>query len=1371
MLKKSGLVFFILTFIPGIGAQSSWFPLTLPWEDSSKTLVDASDLLVDYPGQDPSTVIDSRGRLRASTDGHFYFEKTGKRARFWGVNFTFNASFPPCPDEPSAYNGFGDTQAADKIARRLAKLGVNVVRFHHMDTSPSRDGIWDRNYYPRDTQHLDASQIRRLDYLISQLRKNGIYANINLKVGRHFGPGDGIDVTQPFTGNLNYFQGVANFDPRMIELQQDYARKLLTHVNPYTGKTYAEDPGVAFVEIANEDSLFGNMLNDGGLNYLPGVDGSLPDHYSRDLDKLWNNWLASRYDSRQALDTAWKSSEVVTDPSNKILNGSFEGSMQEWSVSTPGGTARANASFEKGAVPDGSYALRVDVTSDGTNWHVQATQNGHSMEKDKAYEFSFYAKSATPGPITIDIMKGAPDWNNYGLSKSVQLTADWQRYTARFRANATDPANPGDQPTVRPTFELGATTNTIWIDQVEFRQTAPKGIEADEDFSAGTVRRPIRSDLGSYTEARIVDLFRFYSETDEKYFVGMRSFLKEDLGVAALVTGTAPWWAYLGDTAIQSKMDYVDGHYYWDHPSWPGVPAWSATGWRINNTPWINQLQDFSSVASQAVAGKPFSVSEFNEVFPNQYALEGPLLFALIGNLQDWDALYMFDYCGSAQDYAAKYTTSFFSQSGNPIKSAQLPTAARVFLGRQSSPASASVSVELNPGELALGYAKGLVNGSSLLESKGLDRRTYLKEQLRIRSFDRTEPATINHTLPDGSVTASNGELLWNRDNTLATYMKVNGAAVQGAIGFLKVGAVDLGDWGFQVGSNSPDHLAVLLQSKDGNGLRETRHMILSVWTEHQNTGMQWNSGQTSVDNRWGTDPVLVRPAQIDLSLRFPSARALRLYPLDEAGNRKGALAAQQSGGSSRFQIDTGRDQTVWYEIELNDPATSTDFTLPAPGTFQLFTDPGGEQQVGWLEIENQSGPGLRPAALLEYFTRGVLTSVVRLPAASPAKLVRAPVIHNAQVDTAVAILNRQASAIPITMRILDGSGNEVASKSLPQDLVPGQATAFFIQQQFDLGAIFEGVVELSSPSPFYSIALRSVVNAAGDFSLTPYPPESNQSGPVYFTHLTADPSWSTDILLWNSQTQQVTARLEFFSAIGQPTTPAGLGSVSDITLKTGQMQRISLPQSTTPFFGYARLSLVGGAALPSATAVIRRWENGSPVSEAGIPATPVVSDQLSVVADRPNQRTGLAILNPSAAPAAVELELLGAEAGIALPGKISLTLAAGEKRAFFLYEAFPGLPGYVTGLLHIKSPAGVAVLSLLGVTNARGEFLIASVTGEPGTNALAAGSTAVMPRFATGGGYRTLLYLLPDTLGGAQGLGQIRFYDNTGAPQPLLFR
>jgi len=1350
-----------LLLAPSLPAQTSWFPFTLPWDDASRTVIDASDLLVDYPGQDPAAVVDSRGHLRAGADGHFQFEKTGERARFWGVNFTFNANYPPCPERPPAAGEFPDDRVADKVAQRLAKLGVNVVRFHHMDFYASPDGIWDPRYYPNDTQHLSDAALQRLDYLIYQLRRNGIYVNLNLKVARHFGPGDGLQDTQLFGDPISFFQGVSHFNRRMVELQMDYARKLLTHRNPHTGLTYAEDPAVAFVEIANEDSLFGNLLNDGGLNYLPGVTGALPERYSRELDALWNTWLREKYGSRQALEAAWKNQEPAVDPREMMRNGGFENGMNDWTV-YPIGNAGVSARAEPGAGPDGSAALRAEVTSDGTNWHVQCIQNGHAIETGKSYEVSFWARASSPGEITIDVMKGVEPWSNYGLSKTVQLTTAWQQFSGFFRAGETDPA------TVRPTFELGARDNTIWIDQVEFRQAGPRELGADESFEAGTAVRPYRSELGRYTGARVIDLFRFYAGVDEQYFTGMRSYIKDSLGARAMVTGTAPWWGFLGDTAIQSKMDYVDGHYYWDHPSWPAGKAWSPTGWTISNTPWVNQLADFSGLASQAVQGKPFTVSEFNHVFPNRYALEGPLLAAATANLQDWDAVYLFDYAGSTKDFARTSSMSFFDMAGNPVKLGQMPVCSRIFLGRQSTVATDDLGVELNPDELAAGYAAGKVNAGQFLESKGLDRRTFLQSRLRIRNFARTVPASLDHSLSPGSVVASNGELIWNTDNPQAAYAFIKGPAVQGAVGFIKGHTMDFGEWEFTAGGYSPDHMAVLLQSRDRVPLRETTRMILSVWTEHQNTGMVWNADRTSVDNRWGGDPPVIRPASVDLRLRLSSARNVRLYPLDERGSRKELLLGEMVGNALRFQIDTGRDRTVWYEIEINSPEDQVQFAVPAPTPFELYTDGSGEDlKLGWFEMTNAGSVAIRPTVLLEYQSRGVLTSVVRLPASSPTLRSIAPVIRDSAVDTAVAILNREATENVVTLRLLDKTGAPQGEATQAR-LAAGETQAFFVREKFDFQGDFEGSLELSAPAPFYSITLRSIVNAAGDFAMTPYPRETASDGPLYFAHLTADGSYSSDILVWNSQPGTVAARLSFFAPDGKPAAPAGLASQADVRLLPGELRRVTLPRTASAFFGYAQVTLTSGSFLPAMTAVVTRWESGAPASEAGIPATPLLTDDILVLAERPHQRTGLALLNPAPTPVAVELEILGSDT---VAGRATINLAGGEKRAFFLFEVFDHLPACMTASLRIRANGGIAVLALAGITNERGDFLMASLTGEPGIQPLAPGSAAICPRYATGGGYRTVVFMSAEAADALPGSGQIRFLDTEGSPQLLLFR
>src|SRR3982751_963262 len=245
-------------------AGSNWFPFSPSGPAAAGSAVDASSLLIDYPGQDVSTIIDARGHLHAAADGHFYFNGTGRRAKFFGLNFMVNTIFPPtvdAPQQPGEYQGIVPPDAADQLAVRLARMGVNIVRLHFIDGGYTRPvSIWDAAY-PNSTRHFDPLQVSRLDYLIFRLKQHGIYCDVNLHAGRVFRSEDGVKDYDQFP-DLAFNNPATQFDPTMIQLQQEYASNLLTHVNPYTKLRLADDPAIAFVEISNEDSMLYSFAND-----------------------------------------------------------------------------------------------------------------------------------------------------------------------------------------------------------------------------------------------------------------------------------------------------------------------------------------------------------------------------------------------------------------------------------------------------------------------------------------------------------------------------------------------------------------------------------------------------------------------------------------------------------------------------------------------------------------------------------------------------------------------------------------------------------------------------------------------------------------------------------------------------------------------------------------------------------------------------------------------------------------------------------------------------------------------------------------------------------------------------------------------------
>ena len=65
---------------------------------------------------------------------------------------------------------------------------------------------------------------------------------------RRFKAGDGVPAADQLGPAARPY---TLFDPRLIELQKEYARDLLTHRNPYTGLRYVDDPALALVEVCN----------------------------------------------------------------------------------------------------------------------------------------------------------------------------------------------------------------------------------------------------------------------------------------------------------------------------------------------------------------------------------------------------------------------------------------------------------------------------------------------------------------------------------------------------------------------------------------------------------------------------------------------------------------------------------------------------------------------------------------------------------------------------------------------------------------------------------------------------------------------------------------------------------------------------------------------------------------------------------------------------------------------------------------------------------------------------------------------------------------------------------------------------------------
>ncbi|MCL1854837.1 MAG: hypothetical protein FWF86_03810 [Clostridia bacterium] len=206
-------------------------PYTLLWD---KAPVDISFL---FEQERPA----GKHGFMTARDGRFLFED-GTEMRFWGTNFNSGANFP-------------EHSHAEKVARRLAAMGINIVRFHQLDSEWSTPNLFQFTKGPRcaTTRRLDPRSLERLDYLIYCLKEEGIYVYLDMMCYRKFKSGDGVEntVLMPEAG-----RPYSNFARRLIELQKELNGQLWGHYNPYTKLAYKDDPVIVMTEITNENDLF-----------------------------------------------------------------------------------------------------------------------------------------------------------------------------------------------------------------------------------------------------------------------------------------------------------------------------------------------------------------------------------------------------------------------------------------------------------------------------------------------------------------------------------------------------------------------------------------------------------------------------------------------------------------------------------------------------------------------------------------------------------------------------------------------------------------------------------------------------------------------------------------------------------------------------------------------------------------------------------------------------------------------------------------------------------------------------------------------------------------------------------------------------------
>ena len=236
-----------------VKAGPDWIPLDYRKDIEAGSALDFSNQgLQDAPAG-------KHGWLKA-VNGHFEFENLpGRKQRFYGVNLCFDANFP-------------DHAFADRLVTRLVRLGYNTVRIHHYESANgavkgAKDGLT-----------LNAERMDRLDYLLAKFYEKGVYVTTDLFTCRPVA-WRAIGIDRDGRVDQQVYKNLIPVHEGAYQNWAAFTKNLLTHVNPYTGRAYRDEPGLPLI----------SLINEGHLTWCWSRIRS-----EEPMKKAWTAWLAER---------------------------------------------------------------------------------------------------------------------------------------------------------------------------------------------------------------------------------------------------------------------------------------------------------------------------------------------------------------------------------------------------------------------------------------------------------------------------------------------------------------------------------------------------------------------------------------------------------------------------------------------------------------------------------------------------------------------------------------------------------------------------------------------------------------------------------------------------------------------------------------------------------------------------------------------------------------------------------------------------------------------------------------------------------------------------------------------------------------------
>ena len=461
-------------------------------------------------------------------------------------------------------------------------------------------------------------------------------------------------------------------------------------------------------------------------------------------------------------------------------------------------------------------------------------------------------------------------------------------------------------------------------------------LKADEDPARGNVVL----DGNVYNQdARGRDLVRFLSQVDADFVVRATKFLRGELGMKGLITNLNAWTNPVTLQAARAEMDYVDDHFYVDHPHF------LEQDWRLpsrcpNTSPVAGGANGGRGVTFTRLFDKPYTLSEYNYSAPGRYRGVGGILTGAMGAIEGWGVIWRFAYSHDRRSLLQPGAMNYFDMSTDPLGQAAERASICLFTRGDMRQAPHGINIVMTPDDLAkpparIPFLSPAWNWAAWITRVGTQ---VVKDPAKPVIGDVVLP--LGWATPAGAYrnakVAEAGDPYQLKSEEVAALLKKSGILKDGnptdpgrnifqcetgeiaidaprdtmtldtprtAGGFAPAGEKIVTRNGVEIAVLETE-ATVWVSALDDRPIVSSKRLLISHLTDLQNTEIRYAERARQTLLAWGRLPHLVRAGKAEVRLKLKDPAGCRVWALSTSGKRVAEVPANVDGGALVVRTD-----------------------------------------------------------------------------------------------------------------------------------------------------------------------------------------------------------------------------------------------------------------------------------------------------------------------------------------------------------------------------------------------------------------------------------------------------------------------------------